>query len=107
MTDPLLDEAAIRQRWDCAHRNRGFGLSITQAFDDVNALLDALAQTRRQHAIDLEAFAVANGALVDYQEREARCCPEDVGFDELIATLRADLAALRSDREGLQQQGWQ
>jgi chromosome segregation ATPase len=31
----------------------------------------------------------------DFAEREAECCPEDVGFEEAIASLRSEVGALR------------
>jgi len=32
--------------------------------------------------------------VAEYEERELKCCPEDVGFDEMIESLNAKLAAL-------------
>lgn len=37
----------------------------------------------------------------DVQEREAACCPEDVGFDELIGRLRASLAVAEAKISGI------
>jgi len=31
-----------------------------------------------------------------WEEREAACCPEDVGFEDMIRYLRADVARLRA-----------
>lgn len=40
----------------------------------------------RAHAAEI-ALAEAQKQLRDYEEREAACCPEDVGFEEYISVL--------------------
>lgn len=37
--------------------------------------------------------------VTDYEEREAACCPEDFGFDEVIASLRKRCAAAEAAAE--------
>ena len=39
--------------------------------------------------------------VMDYEEREAACCPEDFGCDEVLASLRKRLAAAESEAERL------
>jgi hypothetical protein len=54
---------------------------IAHARSDVPALL---AEVRRQRK-----------ELEDWEEREAACCPEDVGFPEYIASLQKEIERLR------------
>lgn len=71
---------AIRER---ANYER-VSTSIWQERQDIAALLadrDALAADLRN----------AEGWIADVEEREAACCPEDVGFDEYIRHLQAEL----------------
>lgn len=46
------------------------------------------------YATERRAREKAEEQLSEYIEKEAACCPEDVGFDELIAHLRARLSVL-------------
>lgn len=49
---------------------------------------------------------LSDAGLDAYQAREANCCPEDMGFDEVIKHLRAQLAELETERAALLPQ-WQ
>ncbi len=38
----------------------------------------------------------ANAALMDWENREASVCPEDVGFEEFVGALKAELSRLKA-----------
>lgn len=60
-------------------------------------------QTEALRTTEAERDA-ARKELAETEEREAACCPEDVGFDECIATLRKELGAARKEAEDLERQ---
>lgn len=47
---------------------------------------------------ELEAqLRIANETMLRYENREASCCPEDVGCDEFIAQLQTTISQLQND----------
>jgi len=70
------------------------------------ALLDEVDHLLEMH-VSLLAIRPTRGELLDenerlraedasWEEREAACCPEDVGFEDMIRYLRGDVARLRA-----------
>lgn len=56
--------------------------------------------TIEAHITELEAEASR------WVEREAACCPEDRGFDEVIAAQAQEIERLKTERLALLNQNW-
>lgn len=99
-----------------------------QAYDDLRAEVDALKEDIKSYVVTAHFDAIMQDELraelatgnhlyalatdkindleaeiVSWQNREAACCPEDRGFEEVIATLRQEISVkddlLRRSRE--------
>jgi len=82
------------QRYDASHGVERHELGDYVAWDDYDALaVQVAALTERAERAEREC-ATLRAQLADIAEREAKCCPEDVGFDEYIKRLEAQVAAL-------------
>jgi hypothetical protein len=51
------------------------------------------------------ALKRANDSIMDWENREAAICPEDVGFEEVIKALRKALAERTRERDALAEEG--
>jgi hypothetical protein len=61
----------------------------------------AVRELRTQLTTATESLAAMERELDAWREREAACCPEDFGFDEVIAQLRAENERLKAGVVGV------
>ena len=98
--DWATDPALVIQLADALEREQRARLAAQARFEHVAetsvergqriAVLEAqLAEAKRQ-------LAWYRKELSDMQEREAKCCPEDYGFDEYLAVLTKRIAVLET-----------
>ena len=81
MTNAEL-RAAVYQDLTRAHPAQRANVMALVSAQRIVALLDEVERLRAEDAA--------------WEEREAACCPEDVGFEDMIRYLRADVARLRA-----------
>jgi|GEM_PF-4448073 len=74
-----------RLRADVGQWQRLAKVRNDQVHELINETMDLEAENERLRAEDAA-----------WEEREAACCPEDVGFEDMIRYLRGDVARLRA-----------
>ena len=65
---------------------------VRAAWGDALAFINTIAKERNKLRAENERLRAEDAS---WEEREAACCPEDVGFEDMIRYLRADVARLR------------
>ena len=78
----------MQMPWQCSLRDEANLIERIAALEAENAQLNA----------HCERFSAA---LMDWENREAAVCPEDVGFEEVFVALEAQVRQLREALEGL------
>jgi hypothetical protein len=66
----------------------------------MQGLRDELALAQEQITRLERELAEARAQVLDWENREAAICPEDVGFEELIRVLQSKLALTRTGGSG-------
>lgn len=63
---------------------------------------DALASLQIERDAALVHARTMETSVLDVEEREAKCCPEDVAFDEYIRALQGKLSRAEAERDAAQ-----
>ena len=92
MNFPIDKTDEWEERQD-AHKQPG-ALPEQHSVTTMQGLRDELALAQEQITRLERELAEARAQVLDWENREAAICPEDVGFEELLHVLQSKLAAL-------------
>ena len=95
------DCAALSRVWKALGINSYTGKSVDEHVVELLAERDTARAELDQAKFDLRQ---AEGWIDDVTEREAAVCPEDVGFDEYVKSLRTELVEAQTWIKGLETQ---
>lgn len=91
----MLDTKIVRSKIDCLSAADGADTywreTMIEALDAVDKLRTDSEMHRKANESLSAALRNVTMQMRNVEEKEAACCPEDVGFDEYIRTLTADL----------------